>query len=133
MQLNNTSLILSAITATNTPVAYDVTDVERLTIAITSAGTFNNRSGVLTITASVDGTNYGDYNMIIPNVTNTNGQTLTRVASTTAISTTGQCAFYFLDNLTPFKYLKFLFTITDGGSPTGNFSITAVKQYHNSL
>ena len=133
MQTNLDCLVLDAITATNTPAAIDVSDVSRMTIAVSSAGTFNARSGVLTVTASVDGTNYAAYNMLITNTTNTNSQTLTRVAATTAISTTGQCAFYFIDNLTQFKYMKFLMTITDGGSPTGNLSVHLCKQYHPTL
>jgi hypothetical protein len=132
MQTNSDCLILDAITATNTPVAIDVSDVSRMTIAVSSAGTFNNRSGVLTVTASVDGTNYAAYNMLISNATNTNGQTLTRVAATTAISTTAQCAFYFIDT-TPFKFMKFLMTVSDTSTPTGNFSVHLCKQYHPSL
>jgi hypothetical protein len=132
MQTNSDCLILDAITATNTPVAIDVSDVSKMTIAISSAGTFNARSGVLTVTASVDGINYAAYNMLITNTTNAITEGLVRVAATTAISTTAQCAFYYIDT-TPFKYLKFLLTITDGGSPTGNYSVHLCKQYHPSL
>lgn len=129
MQTAQAITVLNAITATNTPIAIPYADVERSTIEITSAGTFLNRSGVLTIGGSVDGTTYVPLNMIIPNVTNTNAQTLTRVAATTAISTTGQSAVYFLDNLHAFKFLKFTMTVTDGATPTGNFTVKLLKQY----
>ena len=123
---------LQAITATNTPTAIEMSDVEKATIVITSAGTFLNRSGVLTATVSMDGTNYVAYNMLIPNATNTNGQTLTRVSSTTAITTTAQTAIYGISDLIPFRYIKLLFTITDGATPTGNFSVGLYKQYRQS-
>lgn len=123
------STIESAITATNTPVAIDMLDVDNAAIVITSAGTFNNRSGVLTATVSMDGTSYTTLNLLITNATNTNAQTIARVAATTAISTTSQVAIYGLDMLIPFRYIKLLFTITDGGSPTGNFTIGLYKRY----
>ena len=130
MKTPDYSIIENAITATNTPTAIDLLDVDSLAVVITSAGTFNNRSGVLTVTVSMDGTNYVTYNMLIPNATNTNAQTLTRLAASTAISTTNQIAVYGLDMATiPFRYAKFLFTITDGGSPTGNFTISMYKKY----
>ena len=124
---------LQNITATNTPTAIEMSDVEKATIVITSAGTFLNRSGVLTASVSMDGVNYATYNMIVPNVTNTNAQNITRVASTTAISTTGQVAIYGITDLIPFRYIKLLFTITDGATPQGSFSIGLYKQYRQSL
>lgn len=119
----------SAITATNIPTAVQIDDVDKCTLVITSAGTFNARSGVATVTVSYDGTNYVSYNMLIPNLTNTNGQMLTRVASTTAINTTGQMAVYQMVDMMPVKFIKVLLTITDGGSPTGNFTVQLYKHY----
>lgn len=121
--------IETAIEETNTPVAILFEDIKRAVILITSAGTFNNRSGVLTMQVSFDGETYFDYNMMIPNIANAISEGLTRVGSTTAISTTGQEAAYIIDELLPFKYAKFLFTITDAADPTGNFTIKLYKQY----
>ncbi|MCX6822220.1 MAG: hypothetical protein NTW30_05595 [Candidatus Aenigmarchaeota archaeon] len=129
MRTTGLDTILDAATETNTPVAIPFDDVKRGTILITSAGTFTNRSGVLTATVSVDGTTYTAYNLIIPNVTNTNGQQLTRVAATTAIATTSQSALYIIDKLMPFRYIKFLLTVTDGATPAGSFTVKLLKQY----
>ena len=51
-------------------------------IALTFAeeGTVNNRSGVLKVYGSVDGVKFDQINMLISNLANTNGETITRVA-----------------------------------------------------
>ena len=119
----------SEVTATAALTVVPFADVKRATVEITSAGTFLNRSGVLTAAVSMDGTNYTTFNMLIPNVANSNAEQLTRVAATTAISTTGKSAIYTIDELTPFKDIKFTLTVTDGGTPTGNFTVKVYKQY----
>ena len=121
--------VLNAVTATNTPEAIPMSDVNKATLSIVSDGTFNARSGVVTVTVSNDGKNYVAYNMLIPNSTNTSSQNLTRVASTTAINSTRQVAIYGLQDLMPFNFIKVLLTVTDGGSPTGNFTVQLYKQF----
>jgi hypothetical protein len=118
----------SAITETTTSSAIPVQGAKRIGIEFTEGGTVNNRSGVLTITGSLDGgTNFRDYNMLIDNVTNTNVQNLTRVASKTRAA--AGTDILGLDMSIPFTHIKAVVTITDGASPTGNFTVKVLVQY----
>lgn len=119
-----------AITATNTPVALKVAGAKRIGLIFTEAGTVNNRSGALVLTVSYDGgVTFVTYNMIIDNVTNTNAQTLTRIGSKTVNSASSVILFLSPETLGAMTHLKATITVTDGGSPTGNFSLVAAVQY----
>lgn len=117
----------SAITGTATSSAVSIRGAKKVTIVYTEAGTVNNRSGALTITGSVDGSNFYAYNMLIDNVANTNSQTLTRVASKTrAAAGTDILA---LSEEIGLKEIKATVTITDGSDPTGNFTVYFYIEY----
>jgi len=118
--------VLSGITATTTTDAIDVREFHRLSLVFTEGGTVSNRSGVFTVTISNDGTNFYAYNMLISNATNTNGQTLTRVASVTR--NTAGTDVVFITPETYFAYIKVTVTLTDGETPTGNFTVTLAGQ-----
>ncbi len=120
----------SAITATATSVAQLAAGAKAIMIEFTEAGTVNNRSGVLTITVSLDGgTNYRAYSMLISNAANTNGQTLTRVASITRASAGTDICWLTSETLGGITHIKATVTITDGASPTGNFTVKAAICY----
>ena len=120
----------NAITATNTPVAVPCAGAKKIGIQLAGGGTFNARSGVLTITVSLDGgTNYITYNMLLDNVANTNAQTLTRIASKTRASVGTDILWLDPVTLGVITHIKNLVTITDGGSPTGNFTVKNVIEY----
>ena len=120
----------TAITATNTPVAIKCAGAKRIAVDFTEGGTVNNRSGVLTITASLDGgTNYRAYSMLISNLANTNGQTLTRVASITRATAGTDICWLTPETLGAITHIKANLAVTDGGSPTGNFTIRVTIEY----
>lgn len=119
-----------AIQATNTPVALKVAGAKKLAIYFAEGGTVNNRSGALTFTVSFDGgVTYVAYNMVIDNVTNTNAQNLTRIASKTLNSVSSAILFFSPETLGAITHIKALCTVTDGGSPTGNFTVIAAVEY----
>lgn len=120
--------VYSAITATPTPVAINVENAKRSTIVLTEGGTVNNRSGALAVTGSVDGENFYALNMLVDNVTNTNAQTITRVASKTR-STAGTDLIGIDFTLLPVNWIKIALTITDGATPTGNFTVKLLNTY----
>ena len=97
-------------------------------ITLTEGGTVNARSGAFTFYISGDGTNFHAYNLMIDNVTNSNSQTLTRVATKT-ISTATTNILFFDPLALGFAYFKVVPTITDGGAPTGNFTVVANITY----
>ncbi|MCX6724248.1 MAG: hypothetical protein NT155_03715 [Candidatus Staskawiczbacteria bacterium] len=121
---------VNAITATNTPVAVPCAGAKKIAIQLTEAGSVNNRSGVLTITVSLDGgTTFQAYSMLVSNAANTNGQTLTRVASITRASAGTDICFLTPETLGAITHIKTTVTITDGATPAGIFTVIAAIQY----
>lgn len=100
-----------------------------ISIVITEGGTVNNRSGAFTFYVSNDGVTFVAYNMVIDNVTNTNGQNLTRIASKTRNAAGSDVLFFDPATLGGITYFKVVPTITDGGAPTGNFTVEANIAY----
>ena len=119
----------SAAQATATSPVIEMSDIAKATLVVFSAGTFLNRSGVLTADVSMDGVTWVSFQMFAPNVTNTNVQNLTHVAATTAIASTGQAAAYGIEMIFPFRYIRFILTVTDGATPTGNFTLALYKAF----
>jgi hypothetical protein len=120
----------SAITATATSVAQLVAGARGVMIEYTEGGVVLNRSGVLTITVSSDGgTNYRAYSMLISNAANSNSQTLLRVASITRNAAGTDICWLTPETLAGITHIKAVVTITDGGTPTGNFTVKAAVCY----
>jgi hypothetical protein len=116
----------SAITATATSVAQLVAGAKKVMIEFTEGGVVLNRSGVITITVSNDGgTNFYAYSMLISNAANTNSQTLIRVASITRAAAGTDICWLTPETLGGITHIKATVTITDGGTPTGNFTVKA--------
>jgi hypothetical protein len=121
---------LSAIIATATSAHVQVAGAKGVGIEFTEGGTVNNRSGILTITVSLDGgANFRAYSMLITNAANTNSQTLTRVASITRASAGTDICWMTPEILKGITHIKAVCTITDGASPTGNFSVKVSVAY----
>ena len=100
-----------------------------IALQLIEGGTVNNRSGVLSIQVSGDGTNFTTYSMLISNTTNTNSQTLTRVASLTRNSAGNDVIFFSPETLGAITHFKAQIDITDSAAPTGNFTLIANIQY----
>lgn len=71
---------INAATATASSAAINIECAKKVVVRFVRT---NHSSGktVFTVTASLDGTTFHAYNMLISNLANTNSQTLTRVAS----------------------------------------------------
>jgi hypothetical protein len=96
---------------------------------ITGTG-ITTRSAVFTVTVSYDGgTNFRAYSMLISNATNTNDQTLTRVASITQNATGTTVCWMTPETLTGITHIKTSLVITDSGTPAGSFTVRAVITY----
>lgn len=121
---------INAAVGTNTPAPIPCAGAKKIAIQLTEAGSVNNRSGVLTITASLDGgVSYQAYSMLISNAANTNGQTLVRVASITRATAGTDICFLSPETLGAITHIKATVTITDGATPAGTFTVTATIQY----
>ncbi len=104
--------MLSGVTATTTGVAQNVEGYKRIGFQFLRAD-HSSGSSKFEVYGSIDGTNFVLLNMLIDNVTNTNGQMPTRVASITLSSDTSKLVW--LDNFLGLKavYVKVTET-TDG-------------------
>ena len=118
----------SEIEATATSDSMDISGAKKVMIVLTENATVLNRSGVLTITVSVDGENFYAYSMLISNAANTNSQTLTRVASTTQAAAGTDLVWMTPETLGGINYIKAVLTITDGGTPSGTFDVKIAVQ-----
>ena len=114
---------LDAVTATTTSSAIDIGYAEKVTLLFTRAN-HSAGSSAFTVTGSIDGTTYVALNTLIDNVTNTNGQTLTRVASSTLSSNTSKI--YALD-LEQFGYEFIKVTVTE--TTDGTHSCSVLVEY----
>lgn len=104
--------IFSAVTATNTPVIHDVREYSFAGFVFTAAS-ISAGNGVFTVEGSVDGDTFVALNLFLDNVTNSNVQNLTRVASSTL--TTNTSKIYFLD-LRGIAAIRVTVTVTTDGS-----------------
>ena len=108
-------LIQSAVvTETTVFPIIDVENAEKITLMFTRA---NHSSGstAFTIEGSIDGTTFVALNIMIDNVTNTNGQNLTRVASVALASDVSKLYALDMENFN-FKHLRVTATETTDGS-----------------
>lgn len=103
--------IINAVSATTSAVE-NVQNLDNITLQFVATG-ISSGNGVMTVLVSNDGTNFVAYNMLIDNVTNTNGQQLTRVASKTLSSNTSVVVA--LDNFS-WNMIKVTVTFTTDGS-----------------
>ena len=118
----------SEIEATATSDAIDVSGAKNIMIVLTENATVLNRSGELTITVSVDGENFYAYSMLLSNTATTNSEMLTRVASSTQAAAGTDLLWMEPKTLGAINYIKAVLTITDGGTPTGDFDVKIAVQ-----
>lgn len=103
---------IAGVTATTTSAAIRLEGVKKLSLQVTRS---NHSSGTstFTVTVSNDGTNYVAYSKLISNVTNTNAQTITRVASVALASDTSSVIEF--DDSFLYAFMKVVATeATDG-------------------
>ena len=117
--------LLDAVTATTTSDVFSLEGACRATFQLTRAN-HSAGSSAFALEVSIDGTNWVTYNKLISNVTNTNAQTLTRVASVTLSSNTSSVISMDLQH-DYYKYARMTVTETTDGT----HSATAYIEYAN--
>lgn len=104
---------LNAVTATTTSEEIIIAGAKKVSLMLTRAN-HTAGSSTFTVEVSLDGTTYVAYNKLISNATNTNAQTLTRVASVALASNTSSTVSMDLEN-DAFYSMKITVTeVTDG-------------------
>ncbi len=114
---------LDAVTATTTSSAIDVTDARKITFLLTRADSGSGSSD-FSVSGSIDGSTYVPLNSMIEDITNTNAQNYTRVASVTLSADGSKIASLDL-NMNGFTYIKITVTETTDGT----HSAKALIQY----
>lgn len=94
-------------------IAYDVSKRQKMSIQFTCAS-HTAGNGVFTVYVSNDGVNFVQYNRLTSNVTNTNAQNDTRVASVTLSSNTS--VIYFFPPGDYFRMIKVALDVTTDGA-----------------
>jgi len=117
--------LIDAAGSTESSAVMQVYGAQKIGIYLT-ADSINNRSGVLTITVSPDGSNFYAYNMLISNAANANSENLTRVDSKTRNTDGTDILWLSPETLGGFTHIKATITITDGDSPAGTFTVLAI-------
>lgn len=119
-QFTTKEVMLSAVSSTTTSAGFDVSLRCDLSIQLICSG-HTSGNGVFTVDVSNDGgTTWTAYNRIVTNVTNTNAQFDTRVASVT-LSANGS-AFMFFPNNDHFQMIRVTCTVTTDGAYTATLS-----------
>jgi len=113
--------VLDGVTATTTSEVIDIENAKKVTLEFTRAD-HSAGSSAFAVTVSVDGINYVTFNKLIDNVTNTNAQTKTRVASATLSSNTSKLYALDLEN-DSFRFMKVTVTETTDGTHTCKASV----------
>jgi len=112
---------LNAVTATTTSEPINIENARRISLLLTRAN-HSAGSSAFAVTVSVDGATYVTFNKLISNATNTNAQTLTRVASVSLASdTTSEVAMDLEHSI--FRWMKVTVTETTDGTHTAKVLI----------
>ena len=114
---------LNAVVATTTSAVIPIKNATKITLQFTRAD-HSAGNTAFTVTTSLDDSTFVAFNMLIDNVTNTNGQQLTRVASSTLSSNTTK--FYSMD-LTSFNFSSMKITATE--TTDGTHTAKALIEY----
>lgn len=104
--------LLDGVEATTTSAGFNVEGLKRIGLQFLADITSGN--GVFTVLGSIDGTNFVALNTLIDNVTNTQSQQLTRVASKTLSTDTSMLVW--LDIFVGLKVIKVKVTRTTDGT-----------------
>lgn len=105
--------LLSAVVATTTSSPFNIEGFKRVGLQFLAASV-SSGNGVFTVEGTIDGVNWVALNMLIDNVTNTNVQTLTRVASKTLSTNTS--VLVWLDDILGLKAIRVKVTRTTDGA-----------------
>lgn len=106
-------ILLNAVVVTTTSVPFNIEGFKRVGLQFLAAS-ITSGNGVFTVEGTIDGTNWVALNILIDNVTNSNVETLTHVASKTLSSNTS--VLVWLDNFLGLKAIRVKATRTTDGT-----------------
>lgn len=107
---------IDAVTATTVSEPINIENAEKISLIFTRAN-HSAGSSAFSVEVSLDGITYVAFNKLITNVTNTNAQTKTRVASVSLASNTSSIVAMDLEN-DIFRWMRITATETTDGTHT---------------
>lgn len=107
---------IDAVTATTVSEPINIENAEKISLVFTRAN-HSAGSSAFSVEVSLDGITYVAFNKLITNVTNTNAQTKTRVASVSLASNTSSIVAMDLEN-DIFRWMRITATETTDGTHT---------------
>lgn len=107
---------IDAVTATTVSEPINIENAEKISLIFTRAN-HSAGSSAFSVEVSLDGITYVAFNKLITNVTNTNAQTKTRVASVSLASNTSSIVAMDLEN-DIFRWMRIIATETTDGTHT---------------
>lgn len=107
---------IDAVTATTVSEPINIENAEKISLIFTRSN-HSAGSSAFSVEVSLDGTTYVAFNKLITNVTNTNAQTKTRVASVSLASDTSSVVAMDLEN-DIFRWMRITATETTDGTHT---------------
>lgn len=116
---------INAVTATTTSDPINIEDAVKISWFFTRAN-HSSGSSSFAVTVSVDGETYVTFSKLISNATNTNAQTLTRVAAVALSSNTTSEVAMDLEHST-YRWMKVTVTETTDGTHTAKCLITTTE------
>lgn len=108
--------IMTDVTVTTVAEPVNIEDAEKVTLVFTRAN-HSAGSGAIAVEVSVDGVTYVTFNKLISNVTNTNAQEKTRVASVSLAANGSATVALDLEN-DIFRWMRVTMTETTDGTHT---------------
>lgn len=109
----STQTLLSAVTSTTTSSSFEIGEADKISLQFI-ASAISAGNGVFTVDVSNDGDNWIAYNRMNSNVTDTNAQTDTRVASVTLSSNTNAIVTFPIGDA--FRFIRVKATVTTDGA-----------------
>lgn len=116
MAYTNRDTVINAVTSTTTSAGYDVSMREKLSLQFVTSGVSGGGSATYTVDVSDDNVNWVAYNRLTTNVTNTNAQTDTRVASVAQSSNTTAIVFFPIGDY--FQFIRVTATVVATATAT---------------
>jgi hypothetical protein len=124
--------LLSAVTATSAYTANKsevVAGAKKIAVQFVGSAAIADRSGVLKLYGTLDGTNWAQLNVLVSNTANTNAQNLTRVASVTRNAAGNDLIIIDPAIVGALREIKADIAVTDSAAPAGTFTVVLNAQY----
>ncbi len=124
--------LLDAVTATSAYTANKsevVAGAKKIVVQFIGSAAISNRSGVLKLYGTLDGTNWAQINVLVSNLANAITEGLTRVASVTRNSAGNDLIIVDTAIVGALREIKADIAVTDSGTGAGTFTVVLNAQY----